>query len=685
MENELIFPKVSIIVPAYNVEKYLEKCISSLVNQTLQEIEIIIVNDGSTDRTKQIAEELAKHDKRIKFISQANKLQGAARNAGTNISTGEYLGFVDADDWVDLDYYEKLYLAAKKYNSDIALANYIRIGNGKTKKRLNIDKEVFVTSLNDKINMCSQIKNPCPTNKIYKRELLIKNNIEWEEGVYCEDKVFTLKAIYYANGVVSVPGINYYYYRNPNSTVNKKDKKHLKKILADKSNALKNTIQFLRKQNAQILDCKFWVTKKKFKIFGIPIITVKESLYTEKITLMGLSLFEKAIESQYDYKRKRINVLGIKITYKNKKWLSCSDIDNQNKNKINLELPAPKTGKNILFIAERFIKAGGIETRLLQYIQGMKAQDEWNIYLLSEFNENQKLLQENNFYLNFDAKNFQQCLDEIIDKYHIDFIEFQFKNSKVLKQLDIEYLKSKAKIGCTIHNRGVKNINYINKLDYTVIVSYLLRSRYKSVKNAVVIPNTIDIRTVPACPKWEYKNQKIALLVSRINTDKLESIECFIKYCIQNHYEFKIAGEEHSQKNIKHKLIKKYKLKEETFIGRIDTLQYLSENMENILFVGGVGLVILECASLGIPAFCCSNFKGKNYSFVTRNNISFFSSSNFTISNKTQISKKKKKEYQLETNHIKKYNVLDYIQEEINFINALYKWQQILFLGINAD
>lgn len=141
MENELIFPKVSIIVPAYNVEKYLEKCISSLVKQTLQEIEIIIVNDGSTDRTKQIAEELAKHDKRIKFISQANKLQGAARNAGTNISTGEYLGFVDADDWVDLDYYEKLYLAAKKYNSDIALANYIRIGNGKTKNGLILIKK----------------------------------------------------------------------------------------------------------------------------------------------------------------------------------------------------------------------------------------------------------------------------------------------------------------------------------------------------------------------------------------------------------------------------------------------------------------------------------------------------------------------------------------------------------------
>ena len=675
-------PVVSIIVPAFNVEKYVEKCINSLTGQTLKEIEIIIVNDGSTDGTGDIIKRLAINDKRIKIIEQENKLQGAARNAGTNISRGEYIGFVDADDWIDADYYEKLYAAAKKYNSDIALACYTRIGNGKTKKRLNINKEIFVTTLQEKLDVCSQAKNPCPTNKIYKREMLVKNNIEWEEGVYCEDKIFTLKAVYYANGVVTVPEINYYYYRNPCSTVNTKEKKRLKKIKADKEKAKKNVLEFLREHNAQIREGDFNAIKKKIFFLGIPIITVTESIQTEKVFFLGIPVLEKPAGMKYDYKRKRIKILGIKITYKSREWLSNAEIDNKNKNRTNLSHKVPVNGKSILFIATHFVKAGGIETRLLQYIQGMKAQDEWNIYLLSEFNENESLLKETNFYLNFDAKNFQQCLEEIIERYHIDFIEFQFKNSSILKKLDIEELKSKAKTGCVIHNRGVRNINQINRLDYTVIVSNnLYQNYYRQITNTAVVTNSIDFRTIPVCKKWHYQGQKTALLVSRINTDKLESIKCFIKYCKSKNIDFIIAGDEQPVKKLKLKLIKEFHLEDNIFIGEIDTLKYLAENMDNILFVGGLGLVILESACLGIPAFCCSKYKGKNYSFVTKDNVMLFD--NFTIRAKLIISKKRKKEYNLDLNNIDKYDVQKQIREERNFINSLYRWQQILFLGVD--
>ena len=118
-------PKVSIIVPIFNAEKYIEKCLNTLVNQTLQDIEIICVNDGSTDHSMDPVKKLAAEDTRIKIIEQAHQKQGAARNNGMKIASGEYLGFVDADDWVDVDFFEKLYNAAQAYKVDIALANNI--------------------------------------------------------------------------------------------------------------------------------------------------------------------------------------------------------------------------------------------------------------------------------------------------------------------------------------------------------------------------------------------------------------------------------------------------------------------------------------------------------------------------------------------------------------------------------
>ena len=116
---------VSIIVPVYNTEEYLQKCLDSLTNQTLKNIEIICVNDGSTDNSLKILQDNAIKDDRIKIINQENKKQGAARNAGMQIATGEYIGFVDSDDWVDFDFYEKLYSAAKKHNFDIALGTNV--------------------------------------------------------------------------------------------------------------------------------------------------------------------------------------------------------------------------------------------------------------------------------------------------------------------------------------------------------------------------------------------------------------------------------------------------------------------------------------------------------------------------------------------------------------------------------
>ena len=280
--------KLSVIVPVYNTHKYLAKCLDSLINQTLKEIEIICVDDGSTDSSLNILKEYSNKDGRIKVIEQTHQKQGAARNNGIRHAEGEYIGFVDSDDWVDLGFFEKLYETAKKYNSDIAIAANVRIGNGITKKRLNFNEEKLVSDIQERFDICSLAKNPCPTNKIYKAELLKNHNIAWPEDCYCEDRLFVTKAVYYAQSVVCVPDVYYYYFRNPDSTVNSSERKHLKELITDKNNARKSVINFLREQNAPVADKGFHAIKSEYKMFGINFLSVKITLRSKKYYLFGI-------------------------------------------------------------------------------------------------------------------------------------------------------------------------------------------------------------------------------------------------------------------------------------------------------------------------------------------------------------------------------------------------------------
>lgn len=661
-------PKVSIIVPTYNNAEFLEKCLFSLIKQTLKEIEIIIVNDASTDNTSSILNWFSTYDKRIKVLNHdKNKKQGAARNTGTNVAVGEYVGYVDSDDWVDLDYFEKLYYTAKKHESDIALATNVRIGHGKTKYRLNLTEEKLYTSLQDKCDIQHQAKNPCPTNKIYRRTMLEENNIMWPEGVYCEDKLFTIQAVYYANSIVTVPNTFYYYFRNPHSTVN--SRKIL--LIQDKESAKRAVLDFLKSKEAQLRDCDFWAIKSEKRFLNIPIFKIIESLRTERLYILGLPVVSFQNLNNYDYKRKKVTIFGIKFTYKNPKWLKEASEYNLIQNQKNLSYES-KTGKNILFIASYFVESGGIETRLLQYINQLQ-NNGWNVYLLSENNLNKNLQAFNNFYLNFDAKNVQKCLEEIIANYNIQCVEFQFKPSKVLKNFDIKRLKQKVKLGCSIHNIGVKDADKINQFDYSIMVSgQMYVHHYKNIKNQIIIKNGIDVSKFQNISKWQYNNQKTAILVSRIGVDKLESIECFIKYCKKNNIPFVIAGEEQYKNILKNKLIKKYKLNENIFIGQINTVEFLKQNMDKYLFVSGVGQVILEAGMLGYPVFVSSSYKNNCYSFVTDDNFELFD--NFTIKDYSPVNKKKKKVSKLNLDKIKFYDVIDKLTKERNIDSCIQQY-----------
>ena len=186
-------PKVSVILPIYNVGKYLRQSLDSLINQTLKEIEIICVNDGSTDDSYDILEEYKAKDSRIKVIHKENKGTGAARNDGLRIATGECIGFVDPDDWVKPNMFERLYNLIKEKNLDIAMC----MPDGfDEKNQINTPFPYFVDANfenipDDKIfnwRDLSPFSYPmCVWNKLYTKDLFDRNNIDFAEGLDFED------------------------------------------------------------------------------------------------------------------------------------------------------------------------------------------------------------------------------------------------------------------------------------------------------------------------------------------------------------------------------------------------------------------------------------------------------------------------------------------------------------------
>lgn len=262
--------KVSIIVPVYNVEKYLRKCLDSLINQTLKEIEIICINDGSTDKSLEILEEYKNRDSRIILLNQENSGQSIARNNGIKKATGEYIGFVDPDDWVDLDYYEKLYNAANTNDTDIAVGGIIRVTGIKKKKFLNFEKETLTDNTKLKFELCDVPEKSYVWNKIYKTEKLKEIGLEFEKGIFYEDCILTPQALFYLGKIVTVPNIYYYYLRRGNSTV----KQRSEKANADSVYAHKKANNFIKEHNIDISSHE--PKTYRFKIFGVTIFKIRQ-------------------------------------------------------------------------------------------------------------------------------------------------------------------------------------------------------------------------------------------------------------------------------------------------------------------------------------------------------------------------------------------------------------------------
>ena len=344
--------KISVILPVYNVAKYLEECLDSLINQTLKDIEIICVDDKSTDNSLQILKEYAEKDSRIRVIEfEINKGQGIARNYGIDIAQGDYISFVDPDDWIEPNALEELYNQAKALNSEVVIFPYKRVNNitGKittppifreavnsheyipyeVQAGINLERELFLKNL---------MVFPCfPFNKIYLRKL--DNNIYFPNLRCYEDVEFVVKALLNAKRV-SFKNFAYYNYRiRKSSLINSENNKNLI-LFYDAYCNIKNYMISLNLYDKFALNLKYFLvvhvrdnyqrlTKKDKKLIieEIKHLLSKDDFeYIKKVLKIGKRKDLKkvlknifSVQNTQDKKHKQLRILGIKLNIKRKK------------------------------------------------------------------------------------------------------------------------------------------------------------------------------------------------------------------------------------------------------------------------------------------------------------------------------------------------------------------------------
>ncbi len=257
---------ISVVVPVYNVEKYLERCILSIINQTYQNLEIILVDDGSTDNSGVICDEFAQKDPRIKVIHKENGGLSDARNAGIKAASGDYIGFIDSDDYISHQMYEKLLVTLEENKADISICNYVYVDEitGEEDKKMSslspIKTEVLTKHQGyEKLNAYVDGYSFYVTawNKLYKKELF--SDILFAKGKLHEDEFIVHKLFEKCEKIAVTEDILYFYVIRQGSIMNSKATEKSLDIIEAMMDRyyfyLKNQEKFLAKQQ---LKAAFW-------------------------------------------------------------------------------------------------------------------------------------------------------------------------------------------------------------------------------------------------------------------------------------------------------------------------------------------------------------------------------------------------------------------------------------------
>ena len=298
MENQLI----SIIVPIYNVEKYLKECIESIINQTYKNIEIILVDDGSPDNCGKICEEYSQKDKRIIVIHKENGGLSDARNKGIDIAKGDYLTFIDSDDFVNIDYIEKLYSSIKLNNTELAQCGISKVNeNNEIIEKLNYDENYIKTSheiLNELYGK-HLIENVVIWNKMYAKELF--KNIRFPVGKIHEDEFTTYKIFYSVDRISLLSDCLYNYRQTNESIIGKKFNKKRLNLLE----ALEERMNFFKNRN----EIDLYEKTLKFYIEQLRLYYIKVKKYIEDSEYRQKNIIKKYKNTYKNYlKNKNLHI-----------------------------------------------------------------------------------------------------------------------------------------------------------------------------------------------------------------------------------------------------------------------------------------------------------------------------------------------------------------------------------------
>lgn len=250
--------KISVIVPIYNVEEYLPRCVKSLLKQTYRNLEIILVDDGSTDNCSSLCDEFEKQDRRIKVIHKANGGLSDARNAGMKVMTGEYVSFIDSDDWINIHFYEVLMDVINKENCDIVQCE---------REILHEDKGEFCSVIKEyhvdiydaekalKLLIEENKFKQVVWNKLYRRESI---TLEFKKGKTNEDEFWTYRVFGKANKIAYVNAPMYYYFQREGSIINSKyslRRLHVIEAFVERHEYIKKNYPMLEKKSQFSVYC----------------------------------------------------------------------------------------------------------------------------------------------------------------------------------------------------------------------------------------------------------------------------------------------------------------------------------------------------------------------------------------------------------------------------------------------
>lgn len=285
-------PIISVIIPFYNTEEYIKECLKSVLNQTFKEIEVICINDKSTDKSLKIVEKYARKDDRIKIINLDKKSgQSTARNRGLEIAKGEYISFVDSDDKIDLDAYEKTYSFIKKYNLDMVVFNAMRIDPYNKIIPSDIHQIAIPNETTIKTSIYQHndfIYDTCVWNKLIKTEFIKENNFKFIDGRLYEDMLYSMQMHCASKSVGVLPNVNYYWRIRRSEEKSTTQKRTEIKNISDRIFITKNIIELFKSNEESVILLDPLYNK---------LLTLDFKIYIDKIHL-GNEEYLKIIEEE---------------------------------------------------------------------------------------------------------------------------------------------------------------------------------------------------------------------------------------------------------------------------------------------------------------------------------------------------------------------------------------------------